>query len=162
MLAPGLGSAFDHELIERIVLVQTRGVCEGVHIRSRSTNMSPRTALRCSRKLAGLAPRASFRRRSMARINPARAASGSRSAIQTVSRYSASAARIGTSDQRALAGFGVITPRPRGQVAPHERKVQERQLMYEDRTNRRATMLLPIWSESDPKATFKAPRALRR
>jgi hypothetical protein len=31
--------------------------------------------------LAGLAPRASCRRRSMARINPARAASGSRSAI---------------------------------------------------------------------------------
>src|SRR5262249_46955802 len=42
MLAP-LGSAFTHELIERIVVVQTRGVCEDIHIR---VVFSPRFAAR--------------------------------------------------------------------------------------------------------------------
>jgi hypothetical protein len=49
---------------------------------SYSTNTSSRTALSSSRTpAAGFAPRASCRRRSMAGIDPARAASGSRPAI---------------------------------------------------------------------------------
>jgi hypothetical protein len=35
ILTPGLGSEFNHGLIDTcIVSVQTRGVCEGIHIRS--------------------------------------------------------------------------------------------------------------------------------
>ncbi len=55
---------------------------------------TPRTALPSSRMLAGSVPRVSFRRRSMARIDLARVASGSKSAIPPASRCSGSAARI--------------------------------------------------------------------
>jgi hypothetical protein len=58
-----------------------RGCCTIPTLASYSLNTSPSTALSSARTLAGLAPRASCRRRSTARIDPARAASGSRSAI---------------------------------------------------------------------------------
>jgi hypothetical protein len=56
---------------------------------------------------AGLRPRASCRRRSMAPINPARAGSGSRPAIPPASPCSGSAARIGTDDYGS--GPGVLS-----------------------------------------------------
>jgi hypothetical protein len=56
------------------------------------TNTLPKIGLPCSPMLAGLAPRASCRRRSMATIEPARTASGSRFAIRPASRYSGGAA----------------------------------------------------------------------
>jgi hypothetical protein len=48
-----------------------------------------------------LAPRASYRRRSMARVDPARAVSGSRSAMPPASPCSASEARRGTDEPQA-------------------------------------------------------------
>jgi hypothetical protein len=56
------------------------------------TNTLPKIGLPCSPMLAGLAPRASCRRRSMAPIEPARTASGSSFAIRPASRYSGGAA----------------------------------------------------------------------
>jgi hypothetical protein len=63
-----------------------------------STNTLPRTALSSSRTPAGLAPRASCRKRSTAPIALVRAASGSRSAIPLAS-CSGSGARRGIGDQ---------------------------------------------------------------
>jgi len=63
---------------------------------------APRTALPSSRMLAGSVPRVSFRRRSMARIDLARVASGSKSAIPPASRCSGSAARIGIGEPPAV------------------------------------------------------------
>jgi hypothetical protein len=58
-----------------------RDCCGVSRLASFSTNTLPRMGRPCSPMLAGSAQRASFRRRSMARINPARVGSGSRSAI---------------------------------------------------------------------------------
>jgi hypothetical protein len=55
---------------------------------------------------AGLAPRASCRRRSMAPISPARVASGSRSAILPASPCSGSGARFGIGDHREVIELG--------------------------------------------------------
>jgi hypothetical protein len=61
-------------------------------------NTSPRMGRPCSPMRAGLALRASYRRRSMAPTSPACARSGSRSVIQRVSPCSASAVRSGIDD----------------------------------------------------------------
>jgi hypothetical protein len=74
--------------------VQPRGVCEGVHIRSRSAQRTCRRGRPCRVR----APRASRRRGSMARIDQARAASGLRSAIPPASPCSGRGARNGIDD----------------------------------------------------------------
>jgi hypothetical protein len=64
-----------------------------------STSTSPKMVyLPCLPTRAGSVPRVSCRRRSMARIDPARPASGSRCAIPPASLCSGSAARSGTGD----------------------------------------------------------------
>ena len=66
--------------------------------RAKTGNTWPRTALPFLRMRAGLGPRVSYRKRLMAPINPARAASGSTFAIPPASRCSGSGARFGTGD----------------------------------------------------------------
>jgi hypothetical protein len=75
-----------------------RGYCAIPRLASCSMNTSPRTALSSSHTPAGLALRASCRRRSRARINPVRAASGSRCAIPPASLCSGRGARFGTDE----------------------------------------------------------------
>jgi ATP dependent DNA ligase domain len=66
------------------------------------TNTSRRTALSSSSMPAGLAPRASCRRRSIAPTGPVHAVSGSRSAIRPASRCSGSGARCGIAEAQAV------------------------------------------------------------
>jgi hypothetical protein len=68
---------------------------------SYSTNTSSRTALSSSRMPAGLAPRASCRRRSIAHIDRVDVRSGSRSAIAPASRCSGRGARCGIDEPEA-------------------------------------------------------------
>jgi hypothetical protein len=85
-----------------------RGWCAILRLASYSMNTLPRMGRPCSPMRADLAPRASFRRRSMAGADPARPASGS--AILPASPCSGSAARIRISDDRRLPRLPV-TPR---------------------------------------------------
>jgi hypothetical protein len=85
-----------------IAMLRWHGYCAIPRLASCSMNTSPRTALSSLHTPAGWAQRASCRRRSMAPIYPARAASGSRYAIPPASRCSGSGARCGIKEPQVV------------------------------------------------------------
>jgi hypothetical protein len=90
--------------ISRSSTARTRwhACCAILRLASCLTNTLPRMAPPSLRTPVSLAPRASCRRRSMAPIDPAHAASGLRSAIPPASPCSGSGARFGIDQPQAV------------------------------------------------------------